>query len=54
VSPVSLAVVSAGVGYPHPTRLPADQITGSVCGSLTASGVRVEVEVLELCRLAAT
>ncbi|WP_433187635.1 NAD(P)H-dependent oxidoreductase [Actinoallomurus sp. CA-150999] len=53
MSPVPLTVVSAGVGYPRPTRLLADQITRSVCGSLTASGVRVEVEVLELCRLAA-
>lgn len=53
MSPVSLAVVSAGAGYPRPTRLLADQITRSVCGSFTASGVRVELEVLELCRLAA-
>ncbi|MEV5710712.1 NAD(P)H-dependent oxidoreductase [Actinoallomurus sp. NPDC052274] len=53
MSSVSLAVVSAGVGHPRPTRLLADQITKSVCVSLRASGVRVELEVLELCRLAA-
>jgi FMN reductase len=52
-SPVSLAVVCAGVGYPRPTRLLADRIADSVCGSLTTGGVGVEVEVLELCRLAA-
>ncbi|NKE59760.1 oxidoreductase [Lentzea sp. PSKA42] len=50
-SPVSLAVISAGIGYARPTRLLADQITESVCWSLTVGGARVEVEVLELCRL---
>ncbi|MEV0407075.1 NAD(P)H-dependent oxidoreductase [Actinoallomurus sp. NPDC050550] len=53
VSPVSPATLCAGVDYGRPTRLLADQITESVCGSLAASGVRVEVEVLELRRLAA-
>jgi len=52
-SPVSLAVLCAGAGYARPTRLLADQITESVCGVLTADGARVEVEVLELGRLAA-
>jgi FMN reductase len=42
-SPVSLSVLCAGVGYGHPTRLLADQITESVCGVLRASGARVEV-----------
>jgi FMN reductase len=52
-SPVSLAVLCAGVGYGRPTRLLADRITESVCGALTAGGARIEVEVLELGRLAA-
>jgi FMN reductase len=52
-SPVSLAVLCAGVGYGRPTRLLADRIAESVCGALTAGGARVEVEVLELGRLAA-
>lgn len=52
-SPVSLAVVSAGVGYPRPTRLLADWIAEAVCRSLAAGGARAEVEVLELRRLAA-
>ncbi|HEX6359641.1 NAD(P)H-dependent oxidoreductase [Actinophytocola sp.] len=52
-SPVSLAVLCAGAGYARPTRLLADQIAESVCGVLMAGGVRAEVEVLELGRLAA-
>lgn len=52
-SPVSLAVLCAGVGYGRPTRLLADRIAESVYRALTASGARVEVEVLELGRLAA-
>jgi FMN reductase len=52
-SPVSLAVLCAGAGYARPTRLLADQIAESVCGVLMAGGVRVEVEVLELGRVAA-
>jgi FMN reductase len=52
-SPVSLAVVSAGVGYPRPTRLLADLVAEGVCRSLAAGGARAEVEVLELHRLAA-
>ncbi|ONI80430.1 hypothetical protein ALI22I_44775 [Saccharothrix sp. ALI-22-I] len=52
-SPVSLAVLCAGVGYGRPTRLLVDRIAESVCRALTASGARVEVEVLELGRLAA-
>jgi FMN reductase len=51
-SPVSLAVISAGVGYPRPTRLLADQIAESVYRALTSGGARVEMEVLELHRLA--
>ena len=50
---VSLVVISAGVGDSCPTRLLADQIAESVCWALTAGGVRAEVEVLELRRLAA-
>jgi FMN reductase len=52
-SPVSLAVVSAGAGYPRPTRLLADRLAEAVCRSLAAGGARAEVEVLELHRLAA-
>jgi FMN reductase len=52
-SPVSLAVVSAGVGCPRPTRLLADWGAEAVCRSLAAGGARAEVEVLELHRLAA-
>ncbi|WP_242590408.1 NAD(P)H-dependent oxidoreductase [Streptomyces sp. GB4-14] len=52
-TPVSLAVVSAGVGCPRPAHRPADWITEAVCRSLTAGGARAEVEVLELHRLAA-
>lgn len=52
-SPVSLAVLCSGVGYGRPTRLLADRIAEAVCGALTAGGARVEVEVLELGRLAA-
>ncbi|MEU0205521.1 NAD(P)H-dependent oxidoreductase [Streptomyces canus] len=52
-SPVSLAVVSAGVGHQGPTRLLADWVAEAVCRSLAAGGARAEVEVLELHRLAA-
>ncbi|WP_051858667.1 NAD(P)H-dependent oxidoreductase [Streptomyces cellulosae] len=52
-SPVSLAVVSAGVGGPRPTRLLADWVAEAVCRSLAAGGARAEVEVVELHRLAA-
>jgi FMN reductase len=52
-SPVSLAVVSAGVGCARPTRLLADWVAEAVCRSLAAGGARTEVEVLELHRLAA-
>ncbi|MGW7427148.1 NAD(P)H-dependent oxidoreductase [Streptomyces sp. NPDC054813] len=52
-SPVSLAVVSAGVGCPRPTRLLADWVAEAVCRSLAAGGARAEVEVLELHRLTA-
>ncbi|MFF3713044.1 NAD(P)H-dependent oxidoreductase [Streptomyces phaeochromogenes] len=52
-SPVSLAVVSAGVGHPRPTRLLADWVAEAVCRSLAAGGARAEVEVLELHRLTA-
>ncbi|MEU2427146.1 NAD(P)H-dependent oxidoreductase [Streptomyces sp. NPDC007851] len=52
-SPVSLAVVSAGVGHPRPTRLLADWVAEAVCRSLAAAGARAEVEVLELHRLRA-
>ncbi|MBE8519593.1 NAD(P)H-dependent oxidoreductase [Amycolatopsis sp. H6(2020)] len=52
-SPVSLAVLCAGAGYARPTRRLADRITESVCGVLAAGDVQVEVEVLELSRLAA-
>jgi FMN reductase len=51
-SPLSLAVVSAGVGDPRPTRLLADRAAQAVCRSLAAGGARAEVEVLELHRLA--
>ncbi|MEU4248234.1 NAD(P)H-dependent oxidoreductase [Amycolatopsis sp. NPDC026612] len=51
-SPVSLAVVSAGLGHPCPARLLADGIAEAVCRSLAAGGARAEVEVLELHRLA--
>lgn len=52
-SPVSLAVASAGVGHPYPTRLLADWVAEAVCRSLAAGGARAEVEVLELHRLTA-
>ncbi|MFF0097252.1 NAD(P)H-dependent oxidoreductase [Streptomyces canus] len=52
-SPVSLAVLCAGVGYGRPTRRLADWVTEAVCRSLAAGGARAEVEVLELHRLAA-
>ncbi|MGC2998281.1 hypothetical protein ACPF8X_07790, partial [Streptomyces sp. G35A] len=52
-SPVSLAVVSAGVGHPCPTRLLADRVTEAVCRSLAVGGARAEVEVVEPHRLAA-
>lgn len=52
-SPVSLAVICAGVGYGRPTRRLADWVTEAVCRSLAAGGARAEVEVLELHRLAA-
>ncbi|MER6291067.1 NAD(P)H-dependent oxidoreductase [Streptomyces sviceus] len=52
-APVSLAVVSAGVGCPRPARRLADWVTEAVCRSLAAGGARAEVEVLELHRLAA-
>lgn len=51
-SPVSLAVLCAGVGYGRPTRLLADWVAEAVCRSLAAGGARAEVEVLELHRLA--
>lgn len=47
-SPVSLAVVSAGVDCARPTRLLADWVAEAVCRSLAAGGARAEVEVLEL------
>jgi FMN reductase len=52
-SPVSLAVLCAGVGYGRPTRLLADWVAEAVCRSVAADGARAEVEVLELHRLAA-
>ncbi|MDH6546175.1 NAD(P)H-dependent oxidoreductase [Streptomyces sp. SAI-041] len=52
-SPVSLAVVSAGIGHPRPTRRLADWVAEAVCRSLAAGGARAEVEVVELHRLAA-
>ncbi|MDT0484541.1 MULTISPECIES: NAD(P)H-dependent oxidoreductase [Streptomyces] len=52
-SPVSLAVLCAGVGYGRPTRLLADLVAEAVCRSLAAGGARAEVEVLELHRLTA-
>ncbi|WP_086560873.1 NAD(P)H-dependent oxidoreductase [Streptomyces africanus] len=52
-SPVSLAVLCAGVGYGRSTRLLADWVSEAVCRSLAAGGARAEVEVLELHRLAA-
>lgn len=52
-SPVSLAVVTAGVGRLRPTRRLADWVVEAVCRSLAAGGARAEVEVLELHRLAA-
>ncbi|MGW7203087.1 NAD(P)H-dependent oxidoreductase [Streptomyces sp. NPDC054837] len=52
-SPVSLAVLCAGVGYGRSTRLLADWVAEAVCRSLAAGGARAEVEVLELHRLAA-
>jgi len=48
----SLVVISAGMGEPCPTRRLADQIAASVCRSLAARGERVELEVVELRRLA--
>ncbi|MFF5157893.1 NAD(P)H-dependent oxidoreductase [Streptomyces sp. NPDC000348] len=52
-SPVSLAVLSAGIGCPRPTRLLADWVAEAVCRSLAAGGARADVEVVELHRLAA-
>ncbi|MDL5198833.1 NAD(P)H-dependent oxidoreductase [Streptomyces sp. ALI-76-A] len=52
-APVILAVLCAGVGYGHPTRLLADWVAEAVCRSQAAGGARAEVEVLELHRLAA-
>jgi len=52
-SPVSLAVLCAGVGYGRSTRLLADWVAEAVCRSLAAGGACAEVEVLELHRLAA-
>ncbi|MEU6222456.1 NAD(P)H-dependent oxidoreductase [Streptomyces sp. NPDC047042] len=52
-APVSLAVVSAGVGHPRPTRRLADWVAEAVCRSLVAGGARAEVEVVELHRLVA-
>jgi FMN reductase len=52
-SPVSLAVLCAGVGYGCSTRLLADCVAEAVCRSLAAGGACAEVEVLELHRLAA-
>lgn len=46
-------MLCAGAGYARPTRRLADRITESVCGALAADGFPVEVEVLELGRLAA-
>ncbi|NKQ23895.1 NAD(P)H-dependent oxidoreductase [Streptomyces galbus] len=51
-SPVALAVVSAGVGRPGPTRLLADRVAEAVCRALAAGGARADVEVVELHRLA--
>ncbi|MFI6566008.1 NAD(P)H-dependent oxidoreductase [Streptomyces sp. NPDC050534] len=51
-SPASLAVVSAGIGYPRLTRRLADWVAEAVCRSLAAGGARAEVEVVELHRLA--
>jgi FMN reductase len=48
----SLVVVSAGVGELCPTRPLADRIAESVCRSLAARGEMVELEVVELRRLA--
>lgn len=48
----SLVVVSAGVGEPCPTRLLADRIAEVVCRSLEVRGQIVELEVIELRRLA--
>jgi FMN reductase len=48
----SLVVISAGTGEPCPTRLLADEVAASVCRSLAARGERVELEVIELRRLA--
>ncbi|MEO6090672.1 MAG: NAD(P)H-dependent oxidoreductase [Umezawaea sp.] len=48
----SLVVISAGAGEPCPTRLLADRIAESVCRSLAARGEVVELEVIELRRLA--
>ncbi|MEU0071058.1 NAD(P)H-dependent oxidoreductase [Streptomyces sp. NPDC006332] len=52
-TPVSLAVVSAGVGHPRPTRRLADWVAEAVCRSLAAGGARAEVEAVELHRLVA-
>ncbi|MFD3838230.1 NAD(P)H-dependent oxidoreductase [Streptomyces sp. NPDC058642] len=52
-SPVSLAVLCAGVGHGCSTRLLADWVAEAVCRSLAVRGTRAEVEVLELHRLAA-
>ncbi|MFF9042257.1 hypothetical protein ACF090_43130 [Streptomyces sp. NPDC014892] len=52
-SPVSLAVVCAGVGYGRSTRPVADWVAEAVRRSPVAGGARAEVEVLELHRPAA-
>ncbi|MDQ0577865.1 NAD(P)H-dependent oxidoreductase [Streptomyces rishiriensis] len=52
-APVSLAVVSAGVGHQRPTRRLADWVAEAVCRSLAAGGARAEVEAVELRRLVA-
>ncbi|MDN3029355.1 hypothetical protein [Streptomyces sp. S.PB5] len=52
-SPVSPAVVSAGIGHPRPARRLADRAAEAVCRSLAAGGARAEVEAVELHRLAA-
>src|SRR3954463_10025314 len=50
-SPVSLAVLCAGVGHGRPTRLLADLAAEAVCRALAAGGARAGVEVLDLPRL---
>jgi FMN reductase len=48
----SLVVISAGTGEPCPTRLLADEVAVALCRALAARGERVELEVIELRRLA--